>query len=180
MIKYLYILYKKIADRVAPESEENLASFPLVNYEISIGDNAMNLSNHPLRAKYDDLKNRCYNKNNTSYKWYGGRGIKVCDEWKNNFKSFYDWAIENNWQKGLQIDRIDNNKNYAPDNCRFVTPKENIRNSTITNLTIKDIIDIRKFKEDNPKISDAKIAKKYNVSGRTINAIIKRQNWKDV
>lgn len=71
---------------------------------------------------------RCYNPNDHSYKHYGGRGISICEEWKSNFKAFYDWAIPNGWEKALEIDREDNNGNYEPDNCRWVTPKVNSNN----------------------------------------------------
>lgn len=63
------------------------------------------------------------------YKYYGGRGIKVCDEWANNAEAFCIWAEKNGSQPHLQLDRIDNNGNYEPSNCRFTTPSENMRNS---------------------------------------------------
>ena len=62
------------------------------------------------------------------YKRYGGRGIKICDEWLNDKESFYQWAINNGYKEGLQIDRIDNNGNYEPSNCRWVTFKQNNNN----------------------------------------------------
>lgn len=73
------------------------------------------------------MKNRCENPNRAKYKDYGARGIKVCDEW-HNAEAFCKWALENGYKEGLQIDRIDNNGNYEPSNCRWVTPKENSRN----------------------------------------------------
>ena len=74
------------------------------------------------------MKNRCYRKETDSYKNYGGRGISVCDEWKNNSTAFYRWALSNGYADGLQLDRINNNGNYSPENCRFVTPKQNANN----------------------------------------------------
>lgn len=71
---------------------------------------------------------RCNNKSQRSYKDYGGRGITVCDEWKNNFKIFYDWAMQNGYSDNLTIDRIDVNGNYEPNNCRFITNKQQSRN----------------------------------------------------
>lgn len=74
------------------------------------------------------MKTRCYNTNSPTYKNYGGRGIKVCDEWVNNFEAFYKWSMENGYKDGLQIDRIDNDGDYGPSNCRWVTSKENYNN----------------------------------------------------
>jgi hypothetical protein len=74
------------------------------------------------------IKARCYNKNHPAYYRYGGRGIKICDEWLNDFNSFYNWLLNSDWCDGLQIDRIDNNGDYEPNNCRFVTRTENVNN----------------------------------------------------
>lgn len=67
------------------------------------------------------IKRRCYNSKCKAYKNYGGRGIKVCDEWLENSKSFYLWSINNGWEKGLSIDRINVNGDYEPNNCRWIT-----------------------------------------------------------
>lgn len=85
-------------------------------------------SRHPIRGVWGGMIERCYDKNNQSYKNYGGRGITVCDEWKNNITVFYNWAMVNGWCKGLEMDRKENNGNYEPDNCRFITPAQNSRN----------------------------------------------------
>ncbi len=71
---------------------------------------------------------RCANDKCPMYKDYGGRGISVCEEWLNSFESFYEWSLKSGWQKGLEIDRIDNNSGYSPLNCRYVNRKENCRN----------------------------------------------------
>lgn len=85
-------------------------------------------SNTKLYRVWNSMKQRCYNSNDKFYFCYGGRGIKVCDEWRKDFKSFYDWAMRNGYQENLTIDRIDVNGNYNPSNCRWVDDKTQQRN----------------------------------------------------
>lgn len=89
------------------------------------------LTNHPLYKVWKGMKSRCYNSKTKQYGDWGGRGITVCQEWVYDFKSFYDFAMANGWKKGLEIDRINNEGNYEPSNCRFVTRQENILNQRI-------------------------------------------------
>lgn len=79
---------------------------------------------------YTCMKKRCYSPFNRSYQHYGAKGITICDEWLNDKWAFYKWAIENGYKDGLQIDRIDNSKGYSPDNCRWLTHKEQQNNKT--------------------------------------------------
>lgn len=76
-----------------------------------------------LASIWRDMRKRCYYSNCNIYKNYGGRGIKVCSEWKDDFMNFYNWAINNGYNDKLTIDRIDVNGNYEPSNCRWVTKK---------------------------------------------------------
>ena len=73
------------------------------------------------------MKQRCKNPKCKAYKNYGARGIKVCDEWE-EFEPFLNWCLKNGYKKGLDLDRRDNNGNYSPDNCRWISRKENLNN----------------------------------------------------
>lgn len=74
------------------------------------------------------MKQRCRDVKAINYKHYGGKGIRVCDEWRENFQAFYDWAMANGYRDDLTIDRIDTKKNYEPSNCRWATMKEQQNN----------------------------------------------------
>lgn len=98
---------------------------------------------HILQQKLCDMKRRCYNPEEKFYKDYGGRGIKVCDEWmdkKEGHSNFQKWAVENGWEEGRSIDRIDVNGNYEPNNCRWATPEEQANNRRNNNyVTINGV-----------------------------------------
>lgn len=81
------------------------------------------------------MKQRCYNSNNKKYERYGKRGITVCEEWLNDFKAFYDWSMSNGYKDDLTIDRINNDGNYEPSNCRWVNLKTQANNRS-TNILI--------------------------------------------
>lgn len=84
--------------------------------------------NTRLYNTWKNIKSRCYYNKNISYKNYGMRGIKVCNEWKDNFQAFYELSMNNGYKENLEIDRIDVNGSYEPDNCRWITHKEQQRN----------------------------------------------------
>lgn len=94
--------------------------------------------NHKTHGKTNDkiyviwcnMRSRCYNQKNIMFKNYGGRGIKVCDEWKNSFENFYQWAIANGYTEGLSIERKNVNGNYEPSNCAWITKEAQYLNRT--------------------------------------------------
>lgn len=102
------------------------------------------LSKHPLFATYHSMIGRCHNKEHLNYHNYGARGIEVCDEWRKDISKFIEWAEEVGFEGEKQLDRIDNDGNYEPSNCRFVTVAKNLRNRRnnviIDGLVLKDWI----------------------------------------
>lgn len=88
------------------------------------------LKNTRIYRIWCGMKRRCYNKHNEHFDRYGGRGIIVCDEWKTDFMNFYDWAMSNGYDDKLSIDRINNEGNYEPSNCRWANQKQQVVNST--------------------------------------------------
>ena len=116
-----------------------------------------------LRGIYHGMKDRCYNKNAKAYKNYGGRGLKICDEWKNSFEKFYEWAIENGYDreapKGkFTIDRINNDGDYEPSNCRWISMQEQAKNKRRPQRKSK------KYNIFNEKLNYKEIEERYGIS----------------
>ena len=91
-------------------------------------------TNKKLQSIFSNMKDRCFNPNDKAYRWYGGKGIKVCDEWLKNPLSFEEWALHNGYIDGLTIDRIDEDKDYSPDNCRWITGAQNAKYKSTTSM----------------------------------------------
>lgn len=97
-----------------------------------------------LRNHLQGAVRRCYDPKTIGFRHWGGRGIRIAHEWydektrKLHTRAFIEWAVRNGWKEGLQLDRIDNNKNYSPSNCRWVTSKENCRNRRDNRIIEKD------------------------------------------
>ena len=98
--------------------------------------NKYNWSNERIGSIFNGIKDRCYNKNNKSYKWYGEKGVKVCKEWIDNPKLFENWALSNGYKDNLTIDRINNDGDYCPDNCRWADTETQCNNRE-SNIKIK-------------------------------------------
>ena len=136
-----------------------------------IGNPVHNLNGTRLQRIYYSMKRRCYLKTHIHYKNYGGRGIVICDEWlgKNGLKNFAEWALKNGYKEDLSIDRIDNNGNYCPGNCKWSTCLEQ-QNNTSYNKIIE-------YNGEEMTVSQA--ARKYNISVPTLfNRINKWNNIK--
>lgn len=105
--------------------------------EIHKGEKAPNFRHGMKRTRlyriWCGMKRRCYNLNDAAYKYYGGRGITVCNDWKKDFIPFYEWALANGYADNLTIDRINVNGDYSPINCRWVTMAEQNNNKRAKN-----------------------------------------------
>ena len=86
------------------------------------------MTNTRIYRIWSGMKKRCNNPKDSNYNFYGGRNIKVCEDWEKNFINFYNWAMANGYKEDLTIDRINNNGNYEPSNCRWITQAEQTRN----------------------------------------------------
>ena len=92
-----------------------------------------NMSHTRIYNVWKGMRRRCNNPNAPKYEYYGGKGITVCDEWNHGyggFENFYEWAMQNGYSDDLTIDRIDSNKGYCPENCRWIPFLENVRRAT--------------------------------------------------
>lgn len=154
-----------------------------LNKELTIKRNLIHgKTNTRLYRIWENMRTRCYNSKTINFHLYGGRGIKVCEEWKNDFISFYNWAMYNGYKKGLSIDRIDNDGNYEPKNCRWATEKQQSRN-TRTNRLIKIRGEIHCFSEWVEKLKLTQSALRYRINKnwseeRILNTPLRRINGK--
>ena len=116
------------------------------------------------------MKTRCYNSKSEQYKWYGGKGITICEEWRGNngVQTFIEWALNNGYEENLSIDRIDSSGNYEPANCRWVTRSENSSFAHRTESTV--YTNMRELREQTG-LSQQKFGDYFGIPMRTI------QNW---
>lgn len=113
------------------------------------------------------MKTRCYNPRRKDYEQYCKRGIIVCDEWKDNFQNFYEWAIHNGYADNLTLDRIDPNGNYCPENCRWATVDEQANNKRNTHYV----------EWNGEKYTISQLAKKYNIPSHILRGRIVQCGW---
>lgn len=129
-----------------------------------------------LYQVWANMKYRCLNTNSQAYKNYGGRGITICDEWL-EFTPFRDWALNNNYQEGLEIDRIDNNGNYEPSNCKWSTYKENTRHRRGQKIKNMEEANEIRYLYATEKYIQKELAKMYGVTQTMISSIILNKKW---
>jgi hypothetical protein len=128
-----------------------------------------------LYSRWQGIKSRCHNPNAANYPLYGEKGIAVCDAWKHSFETFESWALSNGYDKGKQIDRIDNSQGYTPDNCRWVTPAQNARNRTTTKVTQSTVSSMFLMRST---MSIREIAKKVGLSKGYTAHLLAGDFWK--
>jgi hypothetical protein len=132
---------------------------------------------HPLYIIWDCMVQRCTNQNNVRYSSYGGRGISVCVNWRCYPITFIKWALRNGWENGLTIDRIDNNGNYNPNNCRFITKAKNSGKTRRTKINsdiateIKDYIRLGYAHKD--------IARHLGIPQHIVKDVSSGRSWKN-
>lgn len=134
------------------------------------------LSHLRLYGVWLNMIRRCHLVQDGGYKNYGGRGIIVCEEWKNNFAVFQKWAKSHGYNDTLEIDRENNNGNYTPFNCRFITHEQNQQNKRTTKLNWKKVKEIRQ-KYSTKKYSCQQLALQYGVCRSHVFFIIKNRKW---
>lgn len=115
------------------------------------------------------MRQRCLNPHNPKFYIYGARGIKICDDWKKDSQPFIDWALSSGYNENLTIDRIDNDGNYCPENCRWVSIKEQLKNRRIS----------KKINYNNKIYSLSEFAKEFNLFASTVRSRYSRYNIKD-
>lgn len=138
----------------------------------------LNIKTSGLYSVLRGMIKRCCNPRSKSYYRYGGRGIRICETWLHTPGAFYSWAEFHGYRSGLQIDRIDNDSNYCPSNCRWVTPKENSRGSTATKLSKCKVMVIKDLLRRG--YTQAGVARVFNVNPSTVSNVSTGKTWSDI
>lgn len=135
---------------------------------------------HPrLNSIYKGMIARCYRKTHQDYHLYGGRNISVCGSWLKDRNIFCEWALKNGYQDNLTIDRIDSNKGYFPENCRWADAKIQARNTRRNVLTMELAEQMRKDSKNSIGKGITELAKKYKISQATVVNVLNYASWTD-
>lgn len=132
-----------------------------------------------LLQTWYSMKDRCYGNDPHHVRWYKDKGILVCDKWKDDFPAFRKWSLKNGYKNNLQIDRINNDGDYSPGNCQFLTPAENSRKRPNTKLSLEKARKIRTLYKNGTHLSYREVGEKYGVVATTIMDVINNKIWKD-
>lgn len=120
-----------------------------------------------IYAIWSGMIDRCYRKKNKKYKDYGGRGIRVCDEWRNDVNAFYNWAMNNGYDNNFSIDRINNDSNYEPNNCRWTTVDKQVNNRRYNRI----------YTYNNKSQTLKQWADEYNINYHTLISRLDKLDW---
>ena len=134
-----------------------------------------------LHIIWTGMKQRCFNSKAENYKNYGGRGITICPEWTESYIVFRDWALNNGYAEGLQINRIENDGNYEPSNCEWITNKancDNRRKSQKYGVTLQKANEIRTL-YNSRKYTQKELANLFSLSYFIVVDIINNRSWKN-
>lgn len=144
-------------------------------------------TNKPYYSKLSNtwrtLINRCHNPNYKGYKFYGAKGIYVCNEWRNDFEAFYEWAMTHNYSRGMELNRLDQEKNYMPGNCEWM-PKAFSAGNTCKNILVTiggKTLSLAAWSRDlECEVSYATIRYRYHKGTRGIALIKEKKTFKDL
>jgi len=134
-----------------------------------IGGTIHGFGRSKLQRVRSSMFERCYNPNNKNYHNYGGRGIIICDEWRNDYSIFYNWAVSTGYKEGLSIDRINNDGPYSPKNCRWTTPSVQSNNKRNT----------QKYNYKGEELSLPQISKLMGISASSLRSRIIDYGWSE-
>lgn len=143
--------------------QENITKLSIINKKHS-------LSSDRLYKIFYKMKERCGNKNNKNYNQYGGRGITIYKDWLDDFVNFYNWSMDNGYEENLTIDRINNDGNYEPSNCRWVNRKIQANNRSNNKYVVYD----------NVKYTYSEFESKFNIPQKNLQKLIKSNSIEDI
>jgi hypothetical protein len=129
-----------------------------------------------LHSIWTSMKYRCFNEKCKDYKFYGGRGISVCDSWRDSYPDFLLWTADSGYKEGLTLDREDNSKGYSPDNCKWVSRKAQARNTRGNVFTIEDVREIRDQHKAG-SIVVREVAARFKTSTGNVYSILNNETW---
>lgn len=157
--------------------------------QINDGDSVKTSVHNGIYVSYRAMLNRCYLESTNGYSNYGGSGVVVHDDWKNNYLSFKEWSLSNGWKQGLVISRKGDKGNYEPNNCEWITKSQNSKDANIGRKNPNRSLDddtIRAIRAENVTLkkegryTTRDIAKKYGISYGMCEKIRQRIQYKDV